>query len=198
MMSAASACDYKATPALPQARGVKGLPPEAPTKGKRRRAPGAVAARPRCHHKPAQLLKGPRDKNALAPADGACEDLIEMRNRLNPETHWAFHGYDFAIPDGRAICHLAPWLQSAFDLHGFPADRCASTQVVQEMLPRFAATLKARQAHPRPTFIDAQGVLPAVPSSWHDEMHPSEGGFDQIADLFHTQIKALFPGRLAE
>jgi hypothetical protein len=46
------------------------------------------------------------------------------------------------------------------------------------------------------TYIDAQGVLPAVRSSWHNEMHPSKGGFNQIADVFHVQIKALFPGRV--
>ena len=286
--------DYKATLALLQSRGVKGLPQAAPTKATRRRAPGAAAAAarsgplrvfaegdswfdypvpffggglvPRLEDRlgvpilnlakagdesrymlgveqrqviarqlregcpdgtpwelmlfsgggndivsnplalwlrdfdanvPApQLLHMPRYKNALALVGAAYEDLIEMRDLLSPETHLAFHGYDFVIPDGRGICHLGPWLKPAFDLRGFPADLNASSQVVQEMLKQFAAMLKALQSHPRVTFIDAQGVLPAVPSSWHNEMHPSKGGFNQIADVFHMQIKALFPGRV--
>jgi hypothetical protein len=284
--------DYKATLALLQARGVKGLTPAAPAKVTRRRAPGAAAARsgplrvfaegdswfdypvpffggglvPRLEDRlgvpilnlakagdesrymlgveqrqviarqlrdgcpdgtpwelmlfsgggndivsnplalwlrdfdagkrPEQLLNKPRYENALALVGAAYEDLIEMRDQLSPETHLAFHGYDFAIPDGRGICHLGPWLKPAFDLRGFPADLVASSQVVQEMLKQFAAMLKALQSHPRVTYIDVQGVLPAVPSSWHNEMHPSKGGFNQIADVFHMQIKALFPGRV--
>jgi hypothetical protein len=147
---------------------------------------------------PAQLLNGPRYTNALALVAAAYEDLIEMRDLLSPETHLALHGYDFAIPDGRGICHLGPWLKPAFDLRGFPADLVASSQVVQEMLTQFAAMLKALQSHPRVTYIDAQGTLPAVLSSWHNEMHPSKGGFNQIADVFHAQIKALFPGRVVD
>lgn len=147
---------------------------------------------------PAQLLHGPRYKNALALVAAAYEDLIEMRDLLSPTTHLAFHGYDFVIPDGRGICHLGPWLKPAFDLRGFPGDLVASSQVVQEMLTQFATMLKALQSHARVTYIDAQGVLPAVPSSWHNEMHPSKGGFNQIADVFHVQIKALFPGRVVD
>lgn len=147
---------------------------------------------------PTQLLHGPRYKHALALVAAAYEDLIEIRDLLSPQTHLAFHGYDFAIPDGRGICHLGPWLKPAFDLHGFPGDLVASSLVVRAMLEQFAAMLKALQSHPRVTFIDAQGTLAPLASSWHNEMHPSKGGFNQIADVFHLQIKALFPGRVLD
>ena len=48
------------------------------------------------------------------------EDLIGLRDSLSPQTRLFFHGYDFAIPDGRGICHLGPWLKPTFDLRGFP------------------------------------------------------------------------------
>lgn len=145
---------------------------------------------------PAKLLNQPRFTAALALVRAAYEDLIEIRDQVSPQTHLAFHGYDFAIPDGRGICHLGPWLKPAFDLRGFPADMAASTQVVHEMLVQLAAMLKALESHPRVTFINAQGTLAPVKASWHNEMHPSRGGFDAIADKFHAAIKVLFPGRV--
>lgn len=145
---------------------------------------------------PAKLLNQARFFSALALVQAAYEDLIEIRDLLSPSTHLAFHAYDFVIPDGRGICHLGPWLKPAFDLHGFPADLVSSTAVVREMLKQFAAMLTALESHPRVTFINAQGTLPALKSSWHNEMHPSRGGFNQIADKFHVAIKTMFPGRV--
>jgi len=145
---------------------------------------------------PAKLLNQPRFSAALALVRAAYEDLIEIRDQVSPQTHLAFHGYDFAIPDGRRICHLGPWLKPAFELRGFPSDMVISTQVVREMLAQLAAMLKALESHPRVTFINAQGTLAPVTASWHNEMHPSRSGFNQIADKFHEAIKTLFPGRV--
>jgi hypothetical protein len=67
------------------------------------------------------------------------------------------------------------------------------------MLRRFAAMLNAlATAHPaNVTLINGQGTLPQQTSSWHNELHPSRGGFNQFADLFHAKLKALFPARVA-
>lgn len=145
---------------------------------------------------PAKLINQPRFTSALALIRAAYEDLIALRDALSPQTHLAFHGYDFAIPDGRGICHLGPWLKPAFDVRGFPANMTASTAVVREMLVQFAAMLKSLEARPRVTAIVTQGTLAAVPASWHNEMHPSKGGFEKIADKFHGAIKVLFAGRV--
>lgn len=145
-----------------------------------------------------QSLNQPRFSNALALVKSAYEDLIELRDQLSPSTHLAFHAYDLAIPDGRGICHLGPWLKPAFDLRGFPADRVQSTAVVKEMLEQFAAMLQPFAAQPRVTFINVQKTLVPVPASWHNEMHPSKAGFNLIADKFHTVIKQLFPGRVLD
>jgi len=145
---------------------------------------------------PAKLLNQSRFSAALALVRAAYEDLIEIRDQVSPQTHLAFHAYDFPIPDGRRICHLGPWLKPAFDLRGFPADMVASTQIVREMLLQLAAMLKALQSRPRVTFINVQGTLAPVTASWHNEMHPSRSGFNQIADKFQVVISALFPGRV--
>lgn len=146
--------------------------------------------------KPAKLLNQARFNSALSLVGAAYEDLIELRDLHSPQTHLVFHGYDFAIPDGRGICHLGPWLKPAFDLHSFPGDMVASSEVVREMLTQFAAMLKKLESNPRVTFVDAQGTLAPVSTSWHNEMHPSKKGFNQIAGKFHAAIKTLFPGRV--
>lgn len=145
---------------------------------------------------PKKLLNQSRFSIVLAMVQAAYEDLIGLRNHLSPTTHLAFHGYDFAIPDGRGICHLGPWLKPAFDLHGYPADLVASTAVVKEMLTQFGAMLAGLAKKPGVTFINAQGGLPPVKSSWHNELHPSKAGFKQVADRFKAEIAAVFPGRV--
>ncbi|MGQ0698814.1 MAG: hypothetical protein ACT4PZ_11305 [Panacagrimonas sp.] len=144
---------------------------------------------------PAKLINQPRFTSALALVLAAYEDLIEIRDRYSKQTHLVFHAYDFAIPDGRGICHIGPWLKPAFDLRRFPGDRIVSTAVVQEMLEQFAKMLRAL-TKPNVTFIDAQRTLKPVPASWHNEMHPGKAGFNQIANKFHMEIKKLFPERV--
>lgn len=145
---------------------------------------------------PAKQLHSARFGHALALVQAAYEDLIELRDKISPQTHLVFHAYDFAIPDGRGICHMGPWLQPAFKVRGFPSDVVVSTGVVKEMLTQFAAILKLLEVPGSVTFINAQGTLSPVAASWHNEMHPSKGGFNQIADVLHAKIKTLFPGRV--
>ena len=56
---------------------------------------------------PADHIHQPRFDAALALVRAGYEDLIALRDKLSPTTHLVFHGYDFAIPDGRGICYLA-------------------------------------------------------------------------------------------
>jgi hypothetical protein len=137
----------------------------------------------------------PRFDAALALVRAGYEDLIALRDALSPDTQLVFQGYDFAIPDGRGICHLGPWLKPTFDLRGFPT-QAAAFEVVKEMLRQFAALLTALAAAPRVTFINGQGTLPPQKSSWHNELHPSRSGFDRFAGMFHSTLKALFPTRV--
>jgi hypothetical protein len=145
---------------------------------------------------PAKLIHQARFDAALALVKAGYEDLIGLRDALSSSTHLVLHAYDFAIPDGRGICHLGPWMKPTFDLHQFPS-RTSATEVVKNMLRQFAALLEALQAsHRNVTFINTQGTLTANTDSWHNELHPTRAGFTKFADLFHTKLKALFPGRV--
>ncbi len=142
------------------------------------------------------LLNQTRFAHVLALVRAAYEDLIALRDLHSPQTRLLFHGYDFAIPDGRSICGYGPWLKPAFDVHGFPADMVVSTAVVREMLTQFAAMLTALAMLPRVHLVDTQGTLAPTPASWHNELHPSKSGFNLMADKFQAAIKLLFPGRV--
>ena len=144
---------------------------------------------------PAAHIHKARFDAALALVQAGYQDLIELRDRLSPTTQLVFHGYDFAIPDGRGICGFGPWLQPTFKLRKFPA-RAPMEAVVKAMLQQFAAMLAAL-AGPTVTFINGQGTLVPQPSSWHNELHPARAGFGKFADLFHVKLKALFPNRVA-
>ncbi len=89
----------------------------------------------------------------------------------------------------------ARWLKPTFDLRTFPT--CAAAmEVVKAMLRQFATLLTSLAALPKVTFINGQGTLAPQTSSWHNELHPSRGGFEKFADIFHRELKALFPDRV--
>jgi hypothetical protein len=144
---------------------------------------------------PVNHINQPRFSAALALVRAGYEDLIAMRDQLSPSTHLVFQGYDFAIPDGRGVCFLGPWMKPTFDLRKFPT-RDAAAQVVKAMLQQFAAMLASLIAHPKVTFINGQGTLAPKPSSWANELHPAKAGFEKFADLFHSELERLFPDRV--
>lgn len=136
----------------------------------------------------------------LALVRAGYEDLIELRDRLSPDTQLVFHAYDFAIPDGRGVCGglLGPWLRPAFRLRGFPLDPpTEAAAVVRVMLEDFAAMLDSLTRRRKVSFMNGQGTLATVKESWHNELHPSADGFNAFVELFHTRIQELFPERVA-
>jgi len=145
---------------------------------------------------PVNHLHSQRFTAALDLVRAGFEDLIDLRDQHSPGTMLLFHGYDFAIPDGRGVCFMGPWLKPTFDLKKFP-DGAPRQAVVNEMLHRFAAMLTTLATKPNVTFLNGQGTLPQVPASWHNELHPSKAGFNAFAKLFRDKLKSLFPSRVA-
>ena len=144
----------------------------------------------------AQHLVNSRFDAALAMVRAAYENLLALRDRFSPTTHIVFHAYDYAPPNGRGICHLGPWLKPTFDLRNFPSQAEAQI-IVNSMIDQFASALAGLAKGKNVTFIRTPGTLAPVPSSWHNELHPSKDGFNRFAQLFHEQIRLLFPNRVA-
>lgn len=83
--------------------------------------PMALWIRDYVHQRPpASLIHQPRFDAALAMVRAGYEDLIALPDNLSASTQLIFHGYDFALPDGRGVCGHGPWLKPTFDLRGFP------------------------------------------------------------------------------
>lgn len=146
---------------------------------------------------PSELINKLHFQAALALVHAGYEDLIDLRNRLSPDTYLIFHDYDFAIPDGRGVCGFGPWLKPVFDLRKFPLG-AAREEVVKALLLEFAAMLSSfLPAAKKIALINGQGTLKPVTSSWDNELHPSKTGFEAFADIFRDQLKVLFPDRVA-
>lgn len=145
---------------------------------------------------PQQHLVQKRFDAALALVRAAYEDLIALRDQLSPSTHIVFHAYDYAIPNGRGICHLGPWLKPTFDVKSFPS-QLAAHEVVKSMIDQFAGMLSNLALADKVSFIKTPGTLAPVAASWHNELHPSKDGFKLFTTMFYKQIKLLFPNRVA-
>ena len=142
---------------------------------------------------PAQLINQPRFSAALAIVRAGYEDLIALRDRLSPNTELVFHAYDYAIPDGRGVCGYGPWLWPSFELHGYPTTAVA-VPVVKEMLRQFAAMMRQLEAsHQRITYVETQNTLSPVTASWHNELHPSDAGYDLVAQKILARLQVRFP-----
>lgn len=147
--------------------------------------------------------------SALALVQAGYEELIVLRDSLSPNTHIFFHVYDYAIPNGKGICHLGPWLKPALDLRGFPElpqdprkiPQSARFRVVKEMLRQFAVMLNTLIANQpkdsKISLIPTQGKLVPVVNSWHNELHPSSEGYDLFTEIFKVEINKVFPGRVS-
>ena len=66
-------------------------------------------------------------------------------------------------------------------------------EVVKAMLRQFATMLRLRLASRTVTFINGQGTLAPQPSSWHNELHPARGGFDEVCRHFSPGIETTLP-----
>jgi hypothetical protein len=148
---------------------------------------------------PAQHVHTARFDAALALVRAGYEDLVAIRDAASPATRVLVHPYDFALPDGRGVCFYGPWLEPSFAFRRFPktpVGDAAAAAAVAEMLARFRAVLaQLAAAHAGVTLVETQGTLHGT-ADWHNELHPSKGGFDAIVEVFRAQLAALFPGRI--
>jgi hypothetical protein len=143
---------------------------------------------------PAQGLNASRVGDILGIVQAGYEDLIQARDKLAPGVPIFAHSYDFAIPDGRGVCNVGPWLKPGLDDRGWSA-RVPATAVVAELLKQFAQLLdKLEQGSGDFVHVRTQGTLAS--GQWANELHPTPDGFAAITAKFVDALQARFPGRI--
>jgi hypothetical protein len=113
------------------------------------------------------------------------------------------HGYGYAVPDGRGFLGggwflPGPWLEPGFRRKGHAASLEANARVVRRLIDRHNATLRDVAARmSRVHYVDVRPLLSSETSGaryrrdWGNELHPTERGFQKVADAFADAIGGL-------
>lgn len=109
------------------------------------------------------------------------------------------HGYDYPVPDGRGYLGgwwilPGPWLKPSFEHKGY-AD-AARGPIVTALIDRFNTMLAGvAAAHAHVRYVNLRKTLSTSPADykndWGNEFHPTEKGFELIADKFASVLAKL-------
>ena len=112
-------------------------------------------------------------------------ELIALRDTYSTKTQLVFHSYDYAIPNGKGVCGLGPWLKPGLVERKVPVS--LRREVVKILLEEFAKLLDRLAANNSNIIVvKTQGTL--EDSEWHNELHPRNVGFRKIAKLFAAAL----------
>lgn len=130
---------------------------------------------------------GPAFEANLRAILGSWEELLATVRGIAPGTPILCHSYDHAIPaKGR-------WLGKPMRRLGI-TDPALQRALIRLMVDRFHAELTALAA--RMTGVEVIDCRGAVRGRWHDELHPTNAGYRDVAARFAARIAAL-TGRAA-
>jgi hypothetical protein len=139
------------------------------------------------------------DRQRLADIIGvihaAYADLIEIRNSINPACTIFLHSYDFAQPNGIGVCGLGPWLKPSLDLRKWTQFPQAVLIVKLVLLAFDEMLVQIEQQYKNVIYVRTQSTL-SPNTDWANELHPTEQGFNKIANVFLKAMRARFPGRI--
>lgn len=128
---------------------------------------------------PAQHLL-PSYDNLLAKVEGQYDTILRKLETV-AGLHVICHGYDYTIPNkGR-------WLGTPMASMGI-LDSDYQRRIVIEMVDRFHALMRRLSNNFRNvSFLDNRGVV--TEQRWHDELHPSDEGYRDVARRFKDEIQ---------
>ncbi|SRR5579871_502601 len=108
------------------------------------------------------------------------------------------HGYDYAVPDGRAFLLFikGPWLKPGFDEKLF-SDLTANTAMIEAMIDTFNAMLTDLAGEPEFAHVKYINLRKTLPNDatykdwWANELHPTHKGFLAVATKFAAELDLL-------
>ncbi len=134
---------------------------------------------------PAQYLL-PSFGGILDTAIGHIEQIVRAVDRAFPQAKVITHGYDYAVPHG------GKWLGKPMASLGID-DPALQAAITAEMVNRWNTRLRTLAAQsPRVTYLDCRKVVGA--GRWHDELHPVDAGYGDVAKRFGAAIAAAATG----
>jgi hypothetical protein len=113
------------------------------------------------------------------------------------------HGYDYPWPDGRGVVaflgwKVGPWFDPTFSAKNYPNANAADLQRRHDILSVFIDAMNSMQEalaakYPGKVFhIDLTHTL-ASSGDWANELHPSNGGFEQLAAKIDSSLQQHVP-----
>lgn len=132
----------------------------------------------------------------------AYADLIGLlRYKLGqmgtPDIPLIFHGYGYAIPDGRGWAGglgplPGPWLDPSLTRKGYDRKAHAAVRktIVAALIDAFNEMLVAVvKAHPNTHYVNLRPVL--GDSDWGNELHPTKAGFLKVTQAIEAKVRAV-------
>lgn len=152
-----------------------------------------------------QIMAGMIDSRlqvALVTLIGTVTQLV--RSHFGSECPTLIHGYDYPVPDGRGYAGgfwilPGPWLQPSLRSKGYEALE-EGRQLMVTLIDRFnamAATVAGGPGLKHVRYVNLRGTLSselagsAYKKWWANELHPTELGFQTVADRFHQVLSTL-------
>lgn len=126
------------------------------------------------------------------------EELLEIRDRLQPGVPVITHEYAIPFPDGREAARklgpwkVGPWLEPSLDAREYPRDLRKRRAVIRELMVRFRAEIRSIDAEDF-VVVPSQS-LPIPHKGWDNELHPKSRYFKKIADMMAEHIPAQHGG----
>lgn len=138
---------------------------------------------------PKQIINKSTLKTMLDYIECRYQEVIDIRDEYSKNTIMYLNAYDFAQPNGEGVCGRGPWLLPALKYRKVPKKH--HEQVVVELLKIFHKRLEKISDYSRGIVVlPTQGTLNK--SRWHNEIHPTNKGFKQVAKKFISAIETDF------
>ena len=137
---------------------------------------------------PAQYLL-PSFNSVLDAAIANIERIVRDVGRAFTGTSVICHGYDYAIPAN------GKWLGKPMKSRGIK-DANLQKDIAVIMVDRLNTRLRTlADQSPRLSYVDCRGLVGA--GRWHDELHPTNAGYADVAKRIEAEIKRLTGARAA-
>jgi lysophospholipase L1-like esterase len=171
--------------------------------------------------RPEDAINATTFERKLAAIERAYRRIVRIRDSTAPRrggTTTLIITHCYSAPQPRKVSlriltmAIGPWMHPAFKQRGYPNEPGAlgsalMLEIVRVMLARFEALLRGLENDPTVEHFKvartaglltpAPPMAPATGGDWHDEIHPSDAGYEKVARAFVPHLQRRFPGFFA-